>query len=642
MTKLLLTLFAMASLLGCQEGNLMASEFKLTSSQREELVFNELYVKDTVATAKAVDGTNVNVLVRFASSPAFDGAFHPVRDNKTNNNIVALGFHSENLLWAFNSNFTQQYNLSTGNYVPMGNLRTGTRLWPSPNNPDVSKRDHQHWAAGAFTPDTGKSWVAIAHSEVYMNSPMSTMYGYTVDSNLNITGKKLVYSKGVLNTDKRKTKNIDPYGNYQGVFDSYLGDNNGLGIGWYDRNGTVGQKGTWEPGPVVGNAPNQHWDPYDLTLFDLPGGLNPNPAGIAVKDRMVRKSIIIQAPPFTPEIGKPLVGTWTDASGNTFTCPGLTEPAQINASMGQWELSNLAEYTENGITYAVMFSGQHPVSMMGFPLCGQGYYYNYRYNYTDANGVNYNNDSKPKALKTDNPLTTNVTIDPNRQTFGPLLLRVPKNQIRDRRKWEVFGFGMNNKTEPKWLSLNGIATVEQGMMISPTNIRPYIFFKNLQPALSNCKIEGDLTSCERYNPYVNHSMGAALRVMGNKLVQLGAQSNGKVYLSYTTSLANPLELEQTYLQLKRADNTDIPKLGSSIAYTTKDVTLTDFRMDTGRYLSFFDPKSTSLNLNDFVQNSDGSYSGLIMIAFRGNGGLTKTQSPGNQPRLSQFPFVVKF
>ena len=578
----------------------------------------------TGATSKSrqvsLSGKPFNAEVLWAISPAFDGSVNPCRQSKTDSRLVSFGLHSENTRLSFNSNFSKWVK-ENGTEVAFGDNLPIQRWWASPMNQSVAARDMAHWMGGCFHSSVNDKIYLPAHSENYVHYPTSTANVLDADTRTWRTANV----PSVVKIDKNSiTYGASSYPNSITAYSS-----------WFGANGKNTQKLMYidyiAP-PNASGTQNQYEQPFDLSLFAAPYGLAANPSGATASQRLSKVTTIIKAPPMTAIPMRSLTSPWKSSTGQTLIVPGESYPTSPMRDSGQWELSNLLTVkSSTGKEYVMMFTGHHPVEWKGFPNNAFGNHYNADYVHPTTGATNA---TIPTATYLDNPYTKSVKIDPDTMSYGPVLVRAIKANMENPLAWQVFGYGTGNTTKPGWVSICAGCTVDSSLPISSSNIRPYVFFKNLQPNASNCVTPNVLSSCQKYHPYVNSPMGQSLRIINGKVVQFGSQTNGKLYMSYFSNIANPLEMETNYTLFSLHNGDEIPKVPGQSGYLGTTTHAEDFRMPTAHYLSVFDPKDTSLNLESFVKNADGSYTGYIVVAYRGTGGLTK--GTPLQPRLVRY------
>lgn len=170
---------------------------------------------------------------------------------------------------------------------------------------------------------------------------------------------------------------------------------------------------------------------------------------------------------------------------------------------------------------------------------------------------------------------------------GPVLLRCATSLLgqtgnpnnRNGHYWEIF----NNVGA--WQYITRWEWADASVPEAP--IKPYVFYRGNLPG----------------QWMANMAMAQAVRKVGSKFVVLGVAYPGALHFSYCTTLANPLELEN-HLQ----------SFGQGHPFGGA------FNLQSGAYMSVFDPSDADLNYRNVAQNGVG-----VVLAVRD----TQSASPND-------------
>ena len=589
---------------------------------RTVVLKSAMYNYRGVAVVKdAATGANIYAEAGWTGSPAFDSPLVPCRDSSKNNDIVAFGLHSDGLYMRFNSDFTKQIRVTDS--MPFNfNTIQPTRVWESDGDINMANSNMSHWVLGCYTPDNGTNFYAPAHTELYRSHPDATGWvsvtdavGNPVFTSAGVRIKRYAKVSGAVRVKEVLPKDTNP--DYPNLQSSY--------VTWAKSKSP--DRGVWfRPGLRSSPDPawprdGQYWGSYDLNLVKFNNGLDHS------NNDITRLFTIIKGPALNPSLGLSLQGKWKASDNTSFLC-GFNEqgqPVEANkiSGMGQWELSNLAEYSEAGVTYVTMFTGIHPKKLMGFPECPLANFYKNKLNSTYASYPEANANSK---------WTDNVTLDPRLHSYAPFLVRAKKADMATSTAWQVYGYANATATTPSWINICATCTIDGSIPVSSNNIKPYLFFLNNQPTyaadgreLTGCA--GTISSCKLYHTQFNASMGQSLRIVNGKLVQFGTDYYGYPYFSWTTSLNDPRQLESTLTRMTFLRD----PVTNTYPFNNQD-----FLMGSARYLSVFDNDSPDRNMLTFKNNGNGIWDGVMVISYRGDGGNQK--GTPTQPTIFKYTF----
>lgn len=160
---------------------------------------------------------------------------------------------------------------------------------------------------------------------------------------------------------------------------------------------------------------------------------------------------------------------------------------------------------------------------------------------------------------------------------GPVLLRCATSLLghtgnpnnRNGHYWEIFN------SAGAWQFITRWDWADASVPAAP--IKPYVFYRQNKPG----------------NWMANMAIAQAVRKVGSKFVVLGVEYKGVLHFSYCTTLANPLELENHLRPFAQ---------GHPFGLT--------FDLQSGAYMSFFDPTDADLNYRNVAQNTQ------VVLAFR--------------------------
>jgi hypothetical protein len=561
----------------------------------------EMYSYKGLATLQEANSTNTQTTwLSWSGGQAFDASAVPCREQPSGP-IVLMGFHSTLLHYRYSAVMAKQFN-QAGQLVDVNTVEPSL-VWNSPNLATSSARNMRHWMGGCFF--NGTQYVFPTHSENYFaqgqrtaklnNGAIVKAPNIVTVSNVQFIPPNNIATSPLLNPSLK---------------DKYLSM-----VGLSTNVETNKLRADMATDPAIYPQDGHYWGGYDLNIFTSSNGVQ------AGNNSFNKAVTVIKAPSYTPVAGSKIHGgKWCQSNS------GCTDMNLID-TYGQYQFSNLLEWTESGVTYVAMFSEHRPVGFMRFA----------DRNYEFLNANNKANDNKPNAFWNSDP--NNSKLDAKHWSNAPILVRAVKSQMLNAGAWQVFGWGSNitNETSANasWVSICSTCTVDATLPVSSNNIHPYLFFIN-QQSTPTCSANGDINNCVKYNHFWSTPLAQSIRIINNKIVQFGATMDGQPWFSWSTSLNNPLGFEQTLTKFTFPNNEPIPSCsiinGVVVCPTYSQG---DFSVHSGRYMSVFDQKASSINMGNFVDNGTGIYTGSMLIAFRGGGRAGASIDP-EKPTLYRY------